>query len=610
MKELSQLKPGRTGDPAKPVIFESSLTHIKYKYEGDQTSTNLIAFNDLGGYAINKNGGVFTGPIQVKSATSSIVNVTSTDGVLTINLGFGSFFRVRLTENIEFIDVINTAPEEASTFTLIIANDIIDNQYSIKFRPANGSSKLFKAYPSDFYVLDYQNYVFLSPFIGCKDIVSFKTVDGNTFFISLSGLDYKSGGYLVYGTYIRSEINYISIEGVDYANGTLNIVANGTGGETNGNYNYPPDYPETGYVLFKSEDMHVDGNSFPQEFLLDFPEYGSNLFKTGDFLTVSDGTGGYRQVNSYYPNGTLILEKDIYADIDTFGNTRKVGRRIYLWNGNGQATVTNIYDYTDGELLPGLGYLGFAPTLAEDQWYDWTTWKSATGIGGDTTPYNTMSGGTYAVISNGDFTVRFEYSYVEEGGVYGYWPRYIGSIYVHYGEDLRYDANYYMKLFVPSKLVADGNGKYRMETLLSDGAYVPTFNSNLWYYFPPFDNLDYSQYGYYPNNSTMYDGNAFNQRISCGNCIPYSLQSSNTPACYSYQFESDCGTSAYVLRASYNPAGWSSNTAPPPGQGYFNPTVIRDKTVDENGSIVADYDFVTNPENRPWELFTFNPYFN
>jgi hypothetical protein len=615
MKELSQLKPGREGAPARPAIFESSLTHIKYKYQGDESSTNLIAFNDLGGYAINKNGGVFTGPVQIKTATANIFNLTSSNGILTINLGFGRFFRVNLKENIEYIDVINVPTDVATTFTLIVTQENNYSQpfYFIKFRPYN--NKIFKIYENNFIpnpafgAIDNQGYALLAPFFSAKDIVNFKTIDSDTLFLSVSGLDYTGGGYFIYGTFIRTEPLSIFIENVEYPNGTIDIIANGTGGETYGNHNYPPNYPEAGHALFRTDDLLVYGDFFPPEYILDFADYSSTLIKIGDVLTVSDGAGGYQQVNSYYAYGTLIDEKNIYADIDIYGNKMKVGRRTYLWNGSGGVTLINTYDYVDGQVLPGVGSLGFVPTLAEDQWYDWVTWKNETGVGGDTTPYNTMSGGTYAVISNGDFTVRFEYSYVEEGTVYGYWPRYVGSIYVEYSDDRRYDSNYYKKLFVPSKLVADGNGKYRMETLLSDGAWIPMFPT-LWNYFSLFDNLNYSLYGYYPNNVGMSDSNVFYQRISCGTCIPYSLQSSNTPACYSYQFESNCyNTSAYALRASYSSTGWSSNTAPPLGQGYFNSAVIRDKTVDEYGAIVADYDFIANPENRSWELLTFNPYY-
>lgn len=576
MKELSQIKPGLTGEAAKQAVFEASLTHIKYKHQGDESSTNLVAFNVLGDYAINKNGGVFTGPVQVKTTTADIVNVTAVDGVLTINLGFGKFFRVNLLAPVHFIEIINVPPNIATTFTLILVQESFSDSYHISFMSNN--DKVIKYYPSDHTYAE--GFVRLQPYPGHRDIVTFSTLDGTTFFLSLTGLAYSGGGNSSYGTFIRNEINYITIDGVPYANGTVDIVSDGNGGETTGTYHYPPSYPETGYVIFNSLLITARADEiFPAQYFVDLGGEPSSDTHIGNTLVVSDGQGGYFNTIVYTGSDTTYGIKDFYAylnGVDTY-----LGTRTYVGDGLGHVIFNDIYEYELGDILAGPTN-DFSVTFAED-----SEWYSSEGFIGNfpsTVPFK----GSYITKANG-FSVTQEYTYPEEGTVLCSYPRLLGYAY-EYSGPIQYQPSYYKSIYAPANYVADGNGNVRIEVTIQPGSFLPIGIE------PSYFTSDYTQFA-----ADIQQQYYSYSQVGCGTCVPEGLPA---PQCYLAELEapdsySGCDSNAYVARAIYDPTQWTYNTTPPTGYGYFRLEILPQYQDNGEGSFMF-YDYVVNPDNLPW----------
>jgi hypothetical protein len=555
MKELSQIKPSSLGDAAKQVVFESSLTHIKYKYQGEEASTNLVAFNALRNDAINKNGGVFTGPVQTLSKTTKIVNLTSSQGILTINLGFGCFFRFEPTEDVTEIEVINTAPDVAAVFTLVIAYPAytwpnVPSLYSVALN--NFKNSTIKWPGGNTPSLD-KNY-------SKRHICSFKTTDGGaTWFGALNGSDYFFIGYPVYGTYIRSETNYITIDGVQYANGTVDIVADGTGGETTGDYHYPPNYPATGSVLFKSTPLPDTtlGAVLPSQYFLDFSVAINLPVSMGATDAVSDGLGGYREVLGYYGSDVSFGSKDIYLNIA--GTDTYMGVRNYVGDGSGGTTMLETYEYADGDILAGPTNDNNI-TFADDGWYSMEHYAWAYGdfISLPDAPY----AGNYTVKANGDFTIRTERTYPEEGTILASHPRYLGHTF-HYNTTFANQSPSVHAIFAPANIVADGSGKVRLEVTIQPGSFLPISGSG----WPIFENDDYTQFiAGLDTDESRYS------LVGCVSCAPAGLPA---PACYTgwdsspHYSSTGCDVNSYIARAIYDPTKWTGSSAPPPGQGYF-----------------------------------------
>lgn len=180
MKSLSTIKPGYSGTAARQLILESSLTHVKYKYQRDNSSTNLVAFNEFAPGAIVKAGGVFTGPIKLVSSSSSIVQLQPADGIVTINLSFGGIFKLSLTENVDSFEVINVAPGVAVMFTLIVAQDTSPYAQTIDWTFTGSTIKWSENTP-----------VANTLGISKLDVFSFKTISaGASWYAMANGLGY------------------------------------------------------------------------------------------------------------------------------------------------------------------------------------------------------------------------------------------------------------------------------------------------------------------------------------------------------------------------------------------------------------------------------------
>jgi hypothetical protein len=181
MKQLSLLQPSLRGNTGRRLALQTSLTHIQYQHEGDATWQNLIDFNLLAPDAIRKSGGVFLGNIQFKSTVSQYYNLAIADNIVAINLSFGSYFWLDLTENVSSFSIIN-APPNVTTFTLVVKQ----NSQSIKTLNFNFNDATLKwvdnAPPSS--VVSGLNHI---------DVFSFSSHDeGDTWFAGVLGQDFKS----------------------------------------------------------------------------------------------------------------------------------------------------------------------------------------------------------------------------------------------------------------------------------------------------------------------------------------------------------------------------------------------------------------------------------
>lgn len=181
MKQLSLLQPDLNGPRARDIVLQKSLTHIQYQYIGDTSWVNLVDLNYTNPGSIPKSGGVFTGNVQFKGALTQTFYPASADGIVPINLSFGSYFWLNLTENVTSFEIINTPPN-VSTFTLVIKQDP-QVVYNVSFY--FGSSNIRWANN------DYPDSIVSGR--GHVDIFSFSSKDqGATWFAQILGQDFKS----------------------------------------------------------------------------------------------------------------------------------------------------------------------------------------------------------------------------------------------------------------------------------------------------------------------------------------------------------------------------------------------------------------------------------
>lgn len=120
------------------------------------------------------------------------------------------------------------------------------------------------------------------------------------------------------GTVLSAGVtNYIEIFSTPRANGTYDVIADGNGGTTNGNYQYIPN----GSVIYTENGINRGSFNTPI----------GNVYYDIDF--VSDGAGSYTQQNQYPAAGT------------TLGNDNTF---IYKSDGNGSYTTIYVYGIATG----------------------------------------------------------------------------------------------------------------------------------------------------------------------------------------------------------------------------------------------------------------------
>ena len=129
------------------------------------------------------------------------------------------------------------------------------------------------------------------------------------------------------GTFIRTETLYITIYDIEYVNGSKDIVANGTGGERDGNYNYP----ENG-SLFSTVHHYVF--------------FSQGVYSDGTVDNLANGSGGYFQDENLVPNDTKIAQE---VNTITIGsNSYNNGTVDILSDGSGGAKFGTINSSPEG----------------------------------------------------------------------------------------------------------------------------------------------------------------------------------------------------------------------------------------------------------------------
>jgi hypothetical protein len=181
MKQLSLLQPSLQGRVGPRLALQKSLTHIQYQYEGDIVWQNLIDLNALAPEAIRKSGGVFSGNTQFKSTVSQYYDLAIADNIVAINLSFGSYFWLDLTDNVSSFSIIN-APPNVTTFTIVVKQNS-SNIKTLNF-DFTGSTLRWANNDSPSSVVSGLNHI---------DIFSFSSNDqGATWFAAVLGQDFKS----------------------------------------------------------------------------------------------------------------------------------------------------------------------------------------------------------------------------------------------------------------------------------------------------------------------------------------------------------------------------------------------------------------------------------
>lgn len=181
MKQLSSLQPNLIGPRGRDIALQKSLTHIQYQYAGGNSWTNLVDLNALAPEAIRKTGGVFSGNVQFKGLLAQTFYPAVADGIVSINLSFGSYFWLELTEAVTSFEIINTPPN-VSTFTLVVKQDAQD-VHNLDFNFGSAVIKWANNDAPDSVVSD----------LGHLDVFSFSSKDqGATWFAQILGQDFKS----------------------------------------------------------------------------------------------------------------------------------------------------------------------------------------------------------------------------------------------------------------------------------------------------------------------------------------------------------------------------------------------------------------------------------
>jgi hypothetical protein len=430
MKQLSAIKPTFIGDRGRDISLSTSLTHVKYSYAGDSTTQNVVSFNSFAPGAIAKAGGVFTGPVTLKTYSSKLITAASSSGVVTINLAFGNFFKLSLTENVVGFDVINV-PEQAVMFTLIVEQDAAAPR-TINWAFNNATVSWGNVDPSTVVTVERTN----------LDVFSFKTISsGSLWYASVNGLNYQGIGTdnPIDGTFLYNENLYINIDDVQYPNGTKEVLANGLGGTRDGNLNYPAAYPDPGASTFK----------YVERALLCPDNCGGSCYNNGGTLYVSDGFGGYAIIEEYAA-GEFCSE----AVVENFfgnGNSSNditVGYRSITPNGSGGYNVGDLVYISDTFIGTFTNYTDVE--YVDNYWRDVTALPTGTGKGSvDVYQY-----------SPGNFT--FDYHYEANN-------TFISSCDWSLGYSLTGNA-----IIVAASYLADGAGKIKLEANIAPGSVAYT----------------------------------------------------------------------------------------------------------------------------------------
>jgi|LauGreDrversion4_2_1035121.scaffolds.fasta_scaffold00425_14 hypothetical protein len=141
MKNLSDLSPSLNGARGGSVSLRANLTHIQYANNTSLSWVNLVGFADTAPNGIRKTGGVFTGNVQFKATMQQLNYLTIADNIATVNLSFGSFFWLNLTDNVTRFDILNI-PDETVSFTLFVKQATLNSTASVLWNFNNNGTNI------------------------------------------------------------------------------------------------------------------------------------------------------------------------------------------------------------------------------------------------------------------------------------------------------------------------------------------------------------------------------------------------------------------------------------------------------------------------------------
>jgi hypothetical protein len=123
MKQLNTLKPRFKGPSGKEVLLRTSVSHLQWMLQGDTDWQNLASLDELAPNKMSKTGGVFTGPIQVRSIVETIAIVSIYTGTAVFDMSVGNVFNLQMTEDVSALDIGNIPSGDVVSFTLLVTQN-------------------------------------------------------------------------------------------------------------------------------------------------------------------------------------------------------------------------------------------------------------------------------------------------------------------------------------------------------------------------------------------------------------------------------------------------------------------------------------------------------
>ena len=255
-------------------------------------------------------------------------------------------------------------------------------------------------------------------------------------------------------------VNYIDINGNQYANGTYDVIADGNGGSSNGNYTYVAEFSDIGsdqtYRYVSNGDGTWDSvyiNGYVISSVTNYITIDGSQYQNGTVDTVADGNGGTNDTTNYLANGEIIANNISYTErnVDTYMSFDFANGTVdYVSDGIGGYTESD-RDYPEAGTVLGT-YGGYA--YVANGTGGWNTYLEAgTIISSNNVNYININGyqyqnGTYNVLADGNGGSYNSYTYAMHGDVFTTASG-AGSIITPAGS-VYYDINY----------LSDGIGGY------------------------------------------------------------------------------------------------------------------------------------------------------
>jgi hypothetical protein len=184
MKSLATIKPRFRGPDGRKLQLNTSATHLQWRLEGDTTWTDLSSLDSLGGLAMPKTGGAFTGNVQIRNILETLVIPSGfVAGVVNLDLSLGSVFQLSLEGNISKFNLSNLpqafSGQVAVSFTMIVQQPEI-NIHEVNFALSINNVDKNVLWPGGFVPT-------ASSIYGTTDIFSFLTFDAGETWLGFVG---------------------------------------------------------------------------------------------------------------------------------------------------------------------------------------------------------------------------------------------------------------------------------------------------------------------------------------------------------------------------------------------------------------------------------------